>query len=178
MTMARPTKSRSAAIAAIAAVFTVGIATGASAEGSWVRGGSLENNEPVTFGRYLAEQTDAQMTVRCAASEISIDAGVAGAGALPEGMAEGDTIAIDFVLLGADGTEIGAVDGKGPLRIRPDGAVVVTLVGEAAAPLAALLLIPAASLNVTIGAETRPVVMTEASGLFAGIAESCEAWPR
>lgn len=178
MTMARPTKSRLAAMAAITAVFSASLVTSASAEGRWVRGGSLENNEPVTFGRYLAEQTDAQMTVRCAASEMSVDAGVAGAGALPEGMAEGDTIAIHFVLLGADGAEIGTADGEGPLRVRPDGAVVVTLAGEAVAPLAALLLIPAATLNVTIGAETRPVVMTEASGLFAGIAESCEAWPR
>ncbi|MCW5696603.1 MAG: hypothetical protein KIS96_07690 [Bauldia sp.] len=161
-----------------AAIVTAALAGSALAEGSWVRGGSFENNEPVAFGRYLAEATDAQMTVRCADSELSIDAGVAGAGALPEGLAEGDTTSVGFVLIGTDGAELGSTDAEGPLRIRPDGAVVVTLAGEAAAPLAALLLEPAESLAVTIGAETRPVVMTGAAAIFAGIAASCDAWPK
>jgi hypothetical protein len=149
----------------------------AFAQGRWVRGGQVDGNVFVSFARYLSVEGEGQMTVRCSSLGLTVDAGAGGGGVLPEGRAIGDATEIGFALVG--GAEPLSVTGTGPVRIRSDGAVLVDLNQKSGAPeVARLLVLPAERLDVTVGNQTRPVMLgPDATELFQSLAAACDAWP-
>jgi hypothetical protein len=146
--------------------------------GQWTTGGLFDADRGVgvNFIRFLAGPDDGQMTVRCDdVVGLWIDVGAAGNGELPPGLARGDISEVVLGFVREDGVEI--VSASGPLRVRDDGAVLVELLGDAAALIAPALLVPADRVDVTIAGLTRPIGLDGFSDRAISLAEGCEGWP-
>ncbi len=146
--------------------------------GRWVPGGTYDiaRGVAVSFLRFLAEDGEGQMTIRCDAIDgLTVDVGVAGGGALPAGIAAGADVGVTLSFVGATSGEVTVA---GPVLVRQDGAVMVTLAGEAATAVAGLLLQGSDRLDITIEGTTRPVPMTAVSTTIGAFAEHCAGWPR
>ena len=160
-----------------ATVLLSAIATPAAA-GQWTTGGlfDVERGVGVSFLRFLAEPGEGQMTIRCdELAGLWIDVGVAGNGELPQVLETGDDIEIelDFVRPGG----VHTVFTIGPLLVRGDGAVLVELIGVAAAQIAPSLLIPADRIDVTIAGVTRSIPVEGLSDRAISLADGCRGWP-
>jgi hypothetical protein len=145
--------------------------------GRWIPGGAFDPVQRVatTFLRYLAEDGEGQMTIRCnAADGLTIDVGVAGNGALPAGAATGDEIPVSLAFTADPAI---AVDVVGTLFVRQDGAVVVLLADGAAAAVAPALEAGAGRVDVTIGGTTLPIPLETLAPLLDGFTQRCAAWP-
>lgn len=170
-------KARTAGSFAIAAALTVGLA-GPAVAGQWVSGGTFdpERGVAVAFLRYLAGEGEGQMTIRCDELDgLWVDAGAAGNGELPEGRQAGDLTEVVFSFVQEGGTY--ATTLMGELLVRNDGAVLASIFGEAARPLAELLVQPAERVDITIGDITRPVTLDGAWEDFESLSARCDGWP-
>ena len=160
-------------------VFLLSFSWHATAEaGQWTNGGMFDpqRNIGVNFLRFLAEPGEGQMTVRCDSVEgVWIDVGAAGNGELPAGVERGDRIDVVLDFVRPDGTE--SIATAGPILVRVDGAVLIELVGDAAAQIAPLLLIPSERLDITIAGETRAIPLEGVSDRAAILAGGCDRWP-
>lgn len=147
--------------------------------GEWVRGGTFDPDRGVgvSFMRFLAGDGEGQMTIRCDEDRgLWLDVGAAGGGNLPDGAETGDIVSAVIEFVGSEETVAETVNGE--LLVRSDGAVLVTVIGEDAARLGPLYLQPFERIDITIGAETRPVPLAPAIDLVLSLAEGCDAWPR
>lgn len=163
---------------AVSSLAMVAIAAGPARAGEWVPGGTfdVQRGVGVNFLRYLAAEGEGQMTIRCDAQVgLWVDAGAAGNGALPEGRQAGDLSEIAFGFVRDGQTDQLTLTGE--LLVRSDGAVMVTVYGEEAVPLAAELLESAERIDVTIGAVTAPVTLDGFAEDIASLANRCDGWP-
>ncbi|MCC6736544.1 MAG: hypothetical protein IT534_10525 [Bauldia sp.] len=171
-------RSRGAAAAcAVAAIATLLSVAPASA-GHWVPGGTYDIDRAVvvSFLRFLAEDGEGQMNIRCDALDgLTVDVGVAGNATLPPGTAVGDDVPATITFFGASP---GTVVATGAVLVRQDGAVVVALGRDAAAPLAPLFLAAPEGLEITIAGTTRPVPMADIAERIVTFADHCQGWPR
>jgi hypothetical protein len=159
----------------LAAACALVCAPQASIAGTWVNGGTFDfqRNVGVAFLRLLWEPGEAQMTIRCDPLDgLWVDAGVAGDGATAGAALA--TVTLTFTQGGVP-IEIAA---EGPVVVRGDGAVLVSIAGAAAAPLGPAFLTPFEALTVTIGEVTLPVPVDGLGEKLATLAERCAAWPR
>lgn len=165
--------------AKIAGLTALAIMLGSPANaGQWVNGGAFdpERGVGVNFLRFLAGEGEGQMTIRCDSRDgLWLDVGVLGNGELPPGTVAGDLI--DATLAFRNGDEVTTIVARGSLVIRGDGAVVVSLAGEAAFEAGQLLLEPAEELDITIAGITRTLPMDEIAERSAALADWCGAWP-
>ncbi|MGD9739816.1 MAG: hypothetical protein AB7U48_10510, partial [Bauldia sp.] len=116
---------------------------------------------------------EALMTIRCDELDgLWVDAGVAGDGATTGAALA--TVTLTFLQAGVS-TEIAA---EGPVVVRGDGAVLVSIAGPAAAPLGPAFLTPFDALTVTIGDVTLPVPVEGLGERLTALADRCPAWPR
>jgi hypothetical protein len=172
-------RRRLAVLSAVPLALAIVIAAAIPANaGRWIPGGTfdIQRGVPVSFLRFLAGEGEGQMTIRCDARDgLWIDAGVAGNAQLPLGLAPGDTIEATLVFVRAELTE--SVTATGPLLVRADGAVLVSLFGAAVEPLGPLLLRPADRVEITIAGETRPVPLDGVLDNLQSLADRCGAWP-
>lgn len=148
----------------------------ASLAGAWVTGGTFDaqRNVGVAFLRLLSEPGEAQMTIRCDALDgLWVDAGVAGGGVGPDAPTAA-AVTLTFVR-GAVPLEIVA---EGPVVVRGDGAVLISIEGPAAAPLGPAFLEPFEALTVTVGDVTLPVPVDGLHERLMALADRCPAWPR
>ena len=146
--------------------------------GEWVRGGTFdaERGVGIMFLRYLASDGEGQMTIRCDAIDgLWVDAGVTGGGQLPEGMFTGDLSDVEFAFVREDSVDQLTLTGE--LLIRTDGAVLVTVVGDEATPLADLLLEPAERIDLTVGEVTAVVTLNDFIEEAQNMADRCDGWP-
>jgi hypothetical protein len=147
--------------------------------GRWISGGMLDEARGggVNFSRFLAAEDEGQMTVRCDELDgVWIDAGVQGNAELPEGVEQGDEIEASFAFVG--GAEAQTVTASGPVMVRGDGAVLVSLSGDQAAELGRQLLVPSDRVEVSIAGDTRTVTLAGALEKLQTLASRCTAWPR
>ena len=158
---------------------TVGICSSPASAGEWVNGGTFDPQLGVAtnFLRFLAEEGEGQMTIRCdAVNGLWIDAGVGGNGELPSGAQPGDDIDVSLTLVAEDGER--SVTATGMLVLRGDGAILVSITSPAVDPVGRLLLQPAERLDITVAGETRPVSLDGVSEDVQRLADRCEAWPQ
>ncbi len=149
-----------------------------AAAGEWVGGGMFDEQRGVgvSFLRFLADSGEGQMTVRCDARDgLWVDVGTGGNGQLPEGFARGDRVEAMLEFVGAGGVQ--SVTVTGPLLIRVDGAVLIEVIGEDAAALAPLLLLPADRLDITLGGVTGTITLAGFSDRAIDLADRCSGWP-
>jgi hypothetical protein len=154
----------------------IALAPQPSIAGTWVNGGTFDfqRNVGISFLRLLWEPGEAQMTIRCDPLDgLWVDAGVDGDGARP-GDPTVATVTLTFSAAGVP-TEIVA---EGPVVIRGDGAVLVSIAGPAAAPLGPAFLAPFDALTVTIGDVTLPVPVDGLGERLTTLANRCPGWPR
>jgi hypothetical protein len=147
--------------------------------GRWVPGGTFDPrlNVATNFVRFLAEDGEGQMTIRCdTVNGLSVDAGVNGNGELPEGVGPGDDV--DVTLTFVRGEQQESVTVAGPVFVRGDGAVMATITAPAVDPLGPLLLLPADRLDITIADVTLPVPLGDVNENLQNIADRCAAWPQ
>lgn len=167
-----------ARMAAALLAVAVCVAANPAAAGRWLNGGTFDprTNQATSFLRFLAEEGEGQMTIRCdAINGLWIDAGVTGNGELPEGHQPGD--AIDVTLTFVSAGEEQTVTASGSLILREDGAVLVSIVPPAVDPIGRLLLQPADRLDITVAGETRSVPLVGLSENTQRLADRCSAWP-
>jgi hypothetical protein len=146
--------------------------------GNWVRGGAFDPVRGVvsTFLRFLAEDGEGQMTIRCSTADgLTMDVGVAGNAALPQGAVIGGETIVDLAFPGAAAPT--SIQVLGTLLIRQDGAVLVSLSRDGAAAVAVALAAGADQAVATIGGVTRPVPLETLSPLLPGFAAACAGWP-
>lgn len=175
-TFRRPGRTMAAALVAAAAILVSSLP--ASAAGRWIPGGTydIERASRISFLRFLAEDGEGQMNIRCDQLDgLTIDVGVAGNAALPPGVAVGDRVE---AVLAFAGSQNGSVTVAGPVLVRQDGAVIVTLSGTEAALIAPFLLQQPEHLDITIEGTTRPVPMADLSTRIVSFADHCAGWPR
>ncbi len=179
---ARPAGRGSARVRALAAALLATMLAFAAAApveaGRWITGGTFDAQRGVgvSFLRFLAEEGEGQMTIRCdRVWGLWIDAGVTGNGALPDGAAVGSKIAATLTFVGVDGSVSFAV--LGVVIVRGDGAVLISIEGADVAPIGRRLLLPAERVDITIGAVTRPVPLAGLLAEIDGLATRCGAWP-
>jgi hypothetical protein len=160
-----------------AAALTIVGAPTASA-GRWINGGGLDpaSGVPVNFLRFLADEGEGQMTIRCdAAGGLGVDAAVAGGGILPPGVEQGDDVEAMFTFVRGQLEE--TVAARGAVRVRQDGAVLASITGAAAQPLAAPLLVPGDRVDIGIAGTTRSVPLTDLAERVQSLARRCASWP-
>ncbi len=165
--------------AALTLALNVCLLTSPAHAGRWINGGTFDPDTGVAtnFLRFLADEGEGQMTVRCdAVNGLWVDAGVAGNGGLPEGHQPGDDI--DVALTFVAGGEEQSVTATGALVLRGDGAVVVSLTSPAVDPIGRLLLQPADRVDVTIAGETRSLPLDGVYENAQRLADRCSAWPQ
>jgi len=146
--------------------------------GRWVPGGAFDPARGVatTFIRFLAEEGEGQMTIRCSAMDgLTIDIGVAGNAVVPQGLAEGGEAAVNLAFGGA--VRSVSMQVSGIVMVRRDGAVMVALSGADAAAVAGAIGPDVDEVVATIGGVTRPVPLQSLVPLIAGFAAACPAWP-
>jgi hypothetical protein len=146
--------------------------------GRWINGGTFDvaRGVGVNFLRFLADEGEGQMTIRCDMDVgLWIDAGAAGNGELPDGLLAGDRIEATFAFDRSGSVE--TVSAFGELVIRNDGAVLASITGADAALLAPALLQPAERLDITIGGISASIEMTGFAERAAGLADRCGNWP-
>ncbi len=135
-----------------------------------------ETNVATSFLRFLAEEGEGQMTIRCdAINGLWIDAGAAGNGEIPEGRQPGDDI--DMTLTFVTGAAEQSVTVVGTLVVRNDGAVIVSVTSPAVDTIGRLLLQPADRVDITVAGETRSVPLAGLSENAQRLADRCSAWP-
>lgn len=146
--------------------------------GRWVPGGAFDPAQGVltNFIRFLAEEGEGQMTIRCSAAEgLTIDVGVSGNATVPQGLAEGGEAAVDLVFGGA--AQSVSMQVRGSVIVRRDGAVMVALSGADAAAVAGALRPDVDQVLATVGGVTRPVPLQTLTPLVPGFAATCAVWP-
>ena len=166
------------AMLVVAPILILAAISSASA-GRWINGGTYDEQRGVgvNFLRFLAGEGEGQMTVRCDnADGVWIDAGVDGDGRLPEGITMGDELAAIFTFVSGQAEEF--IFAAGPVLVRGDGAVLVSITGEDALPLGRRLVLPAERVDVSIAGTTRPVPLGDVLERLQNLAARCEAWPQ
>ncbi len=164
---------------AVAAAMGVATVTPAFAQGGWVPGAALDPvlGVPTYFARYVAASGEGQLTIRCAVGfGVTIDAGVPLGGRMPDGMEIGGRGEAAFVITPLEGPPV-ELKGGGEVRLRSDGAVLVTIEGEEAMALAVVFNKPAQSTEITIGPSTAAVPMSSAATAIGSVARFCPEWP-
>ncbi len=154
--------------------------TGALAQGGWVPGAALDPvlGVPTYFARYVAASGEGQLTLRCAVGAgVTIDAGVPLGGRLPEGMEIGGRATASLRFVPAEG-EAAELAGEGDVRLRSDGAILVTIEGDEAVALARLFNKPATTTEITIAGVTAVVPMATAATSLNSVSRFCPEWPK
>ncbi len=162
----------------VLSAFAMALSVGQAEAGQWVPGGTFDPTRgiPVSFLRFLAQEGEGQMTIRCNAIDgLTIDIGVTGNATLPAGVTEGATIPATLAFVRADPA---TAEVEGNVLVRMDGAVLVTLSGAGAASLAPFLLAPAERIDVTIAGTTRPVPFADMTVVVENFAARCAGWPQ
>jgi len=147
--------------------------------GQWINGGTfdLDRGVGVNFIRFLAGEGEGQMTIRCDRQiGLWIDVGVAGDGQLPAETEIGDPV--EATLAFGNGGDISTIVVLGPLLVRGDGAVLISIVGPAVNETGRRLLEPADRLDITIAGITQTLPMEGIAERSNELAESCGAWPQ
>lgn len=147
--------------------------------GQWVNGGTFDPDRRVgvNFLRFLAGDGEGQMTIRCDRQVgLWIDVGVAGNGQLPVETEIGDPV--EATLAFSNGGDISTIVVLGPLLVRGDGAVLISIVGPTVNEAGRLLLEPADRLDITIAGITQTLPMEGIAERSKMLADSCGAWPQ
>lgn len=166
-------RNRAAIALACAALF----AAAPAQAGRWIPGGAFDPVQRVAtdFLRYLADDGEGQMTIRCNAVDgLTIDVGVAGNGVLAAGEAGAAEIPVALVFAADPAIEVDVV---GTPFLRQDGAVILLLADAAAAAVAPGLAAGAGQVDVTIGGTTSPIPLETLAPLLASFTARCAAWP-
>ncbi|MHA1559616.1 MAG: hypothetical protein ACTSWI_02975, partial [Alphaproteobacteria bacterium] len=109
--------------------------------GQWINGGAFdpERGVGISFLRFLAGEGEGQMTIRCDQQVgLWIDVGVIGDGQLPAETEVGDPV--EATLAFGNGGDISTIVVLGPLLVRGDGAVLISIDGPAVSEVGRLLL--------------------------------------
>ena len=168
---------RGAALASALSLFLT-LASSAVA-GQWINGGAFDPDRGVgvNFLRFLAGEGEGQMTIRCDRQiGLWIDVGVAGDGQLPAETEVGDPV--EATLAFGNGEDTTTIVALGPLLVRGDGAVLISIVGRSVNETGRRLLEPADQLDITIAGITQTLPMEGIAERSKVLAESCGAWPQ
>lgn len=177
--LATPSPRRRALAWSAVVLAAISAASPALAQGGWVPGAALDPvlGVPTYFGRYVAAQGEGQLTIRCAVGAgVTIDAGVPLGGRLPEGMEIGGRGSVSIKIIPVEGAPV-ELPGEGEVRLRSDGAVLITVEGEQAMALAAAFNKPAQTTEITIGGKTASVPMATAATAIGSVSRFCPEWP-
>lgn len=145
--------------------------------GQWINGGTFDpvRGVGVNFLRFLAGEGEGQMTIRCDQQVgLWIDVGAVGGGRLPDETEIGDSV--EATLAFGVGADVSTIVVAGPLLVRGDGAVLISIDGPAVSEVGRLLLEPADRLDITIAGITRTLPMAGVAERSKALADSCGAW--